>query len=131
MLQWTLGCMYLFKLWVTPDICPGVWLLHHMVVLCLFFKVLFKFIYKQLILEQLNNMYLSCMGPLKGTFLLLKVKDSFLSLNMCYSLTQSAGDWIHGCRSLDAEGWMLKSFTWIFFFSTWRVGSSKPCVSRN
>ena len=115
MLQWTLGCMYLFKLWFTPDICPGVWLLYGSSIF-IFLKYFFKFIYKQLILEQLNNMYLSSMGPLKGTFLLLEVKSSFLLLNTCYSFTQSAGDWIHGCRSLYAEGWMLKSFTWIFFF---------------
>ena len=37
MLQWTLGCMYLLKLWFSPDICPGVGLLDHMVALCLVF----------------------------------------------------------------------------------------------
>ena len=36
-LQWTLGCMYLFELWFSPDICPGVGLLDHMVVLFLVF----------------------------------------------------------------------------------------------
>ena len=37
-LQWTLGCMYLFKLWFPPDICPGVGLLEHMVAVFLVFK---------------------------------------------------------------------------------------------
>ena len=29
--QWTLGCMYLFKLWFSPDKCPDVGLLDHMI----------------------------------------------------------------------------------------------------
>ena len=29
-LQWTLGCVYFFELWFSPDVCPGVWLLDHM-----------------------------------------------------------------------------------------------------
>ena len=37
MLQWTLGCMYLFELWFPPDRCPGVGLLDHMGVLYLVF----------------------------------------------------------------------------------------------
>ena len=37
-LWWTLGCMYLLGLWFSPDICPGVGLLDHMVALCQFFK---------------------------------------------------------------------------------------------
>ena len=37
MLQLTLGCMYLFELWFSLDICPGVGLLDHMVVLFLVF----------------------------------------------------------------------------------------------
>ena len=39
MLLWTLGCMYLFELLFSffPDICPGVELLDHMVVLILVF----------------------------------------------------------------------------------------------
>ena len=35
MLQWTLGYMYLFKLWFSPNKCPGVGLLDHTVVLFL------------------------------------------------------------------------------------------------
>ena len=117
-----------FQIMIYSRYMPEVWLLYGSSIF-IYFKYFFKFIYKQLILEQLNNMYLSSMGPLKGTYLLLEVKSSFLLLNTCYSFTQSAGDWIHGCRSLYAEVWMLQSFTWIFFFfTTWRVGSSKSCV---
>ena len=36
-LQWTLGCMYLFELWFSPDICLGVGLLDHMTTLVLVF----------------------------------------------------------------------------------------------
>ena len=36
--RWTLGCMYLLKLWFSPDICLGVGLLDHMV--ALFFSFL-------------------------------------------------------------------------------------------
>ena len=32
-LQWTLGCIYLFELEFSPDICPGVGFLGHMVTL--------------------------------------------------------------------------------------------------
>ena len=34
-LQWTLGCMYLFELWFSLDICPGFGLLDHMTTLFL------------------------------------------------------------------------------------------------
>ena len=37
-LQWILGCVYLFKWWVSSDICPGVGLLNDVVVLYLVFK---------------------------------------------------------------------------------------------
>ena len=37
MLQWSLGCVYLFKLCFFPDICPEVGLLDHIVALFLFF----------------------------------------------------------------------------------------------
>ena len=37
MLQWTMACMYLFELWFSPDMCPGVGLLDHMVALFLVF----------------------------------------------------------------------------------------------
>ena len=37
MLLWTSGCMYLFELWFCPDVCPGVELLDHMVILFLVF----------------------------------------------------------------------------------------------
>ena len=37
MLQWTLGCMYYFKLEFSLDICPGVGLLGHMAVLFIVF----------------------------------------------------------------------------------------------
>ena len=37
MLLWTLGCMYLFQLEFSPDICPGVGSLDHMVALFLVF----------------------------------------------------------------------------------------------
>ena len=37
-LQWTLRCMYLFELWSSLDICPGVGLLGHMVTLFSVFK---------------------------------------------------------------------------------------------
>ena len=33
MLQWTLGCMYIFKLWFSPDVCWRVELQDHMVAL--------------------------------------------------------------------------------------------------
>ena len=33
-LQWTYGCKYLFQWMFFPDICPGVGLLDHTVVLC-------------------------------------------------------------------------------------------------
>ena len=32
-----IGYIYLFKLWFSPDICPGVGLLHHMLALFLVF----------------------------------------------------------------------------------------------
>ena len=32
-LQWTLGCMYLFELWFSPDTCLGAGLLGHTVIL--------------------------------------------------------------------------------------------------
>ena len=35
---WTLGCMCLFELWFSLDICPGVGLLDYMVVLYFIFK---------------------------------------------------------------------------------------------
>ena len=38
MLRWTLGYVYLFELWLSLDICPGVGLQDHMVVLFLVFK---------------------------------------------------------------------------------------------
>ena len=38
MLLWTLGCIFLFKLEFSPDICPGMGLLDHMVNLVFFFK---------------------------------------------------------------------------------------------
>ena len=38
MLQWTLGCMYLFELWFSLDICPGVGLPYHTIVLFLVFQ---------------------------------------------------------------------------------------------
>jgi len=37
-LQWTLGCMYLFKVWFSPDTHTGVGLLDRMVVVFLVFK---------------------------------------------------------------------------------------------
>ena len=37
--RWTLGCMYLFKLWFSLDICPGVGLLDHIVVIVVLFLV--------------------------------------------------------------------------------------------
>jgi len=37
-LCWTLGCMYLFELWFSLDICPAVGLLDHVVALFLVFK---------------------------------------------------------------------------------------------
>ena len=37
MLQWTLGCMYVFKLWFSLDRCLGVGLLDYMVVLFVVF----------------------------------------------------------------------------------------------
>ena len=37
LLLWTLGCMYLFKLWFSLDKCPGVGLLDHMATLSLDF----------------------------------------------------------------------------------------------
>ena len=37
MLHWTLGCMCLFELCFSPDICPGVGLQDHMVALFLVF----------------------------------------------------------------------------------------------
>jgi len=44
-LQWISWCMYIFKLLFSLDICPGVRLLDHMVVLYLgiFFKFMFVF----------------------------------------------------------------------------------------
>ena len=36
-LLWTLGCLYLFELWFSLDICPGVGLLDHVVFLYLVF----------------------------------------------------------------------------------------------
>ena len=36
-LQWTLGYMYLFESWFSPDRCPEVGLLDHMVILVLVF----------------------------------------------------------------------------------------------
>ena len=36
-LQWTLGCLYLFKSWFSLDRCPGVGLLDYAVVLYLIF----------------------------------------------------------------------------------------------
>ena len=39
--QWTLGCIYPFKLWFYLCICPGVGLLYHMIVLYLVFKETF------------------------------------------------------------------------------------------
>ena len=33
MLKWTLGCIYHFKLWFSPDICPGVELEDHVITL--------------------------------------------------------------------------------------------------
>ena len=38
--QWTLGCMYPFKPWFSPNIGVGVWLLDHMVALFLVFQEL-------------------------------------------------------------------------------------------
>ena len=38
MLQWTLVCMYLFKLEFLPDTCPGVGLLDHMVTIFSFLR---------------------------------------------------------------------------------------------
>ena len=43
MLQWTLGCTCLFKLWLSPDICPEVGLLDHMAVLLLVSKNVFTY----------------------------------------------------------------------------------------
>ena len=37
---WTLGCVYLFELQFSPDICPGVGLLDHMVTLFSFLRTL-------------------------------------------------------------------------------------------
>ena len=36
-IQWTLRCVYHFKVWFSPDRCPGVGLLDHMIALFLFF----------------------------------------------------------------------------------------------
>ena len=36
-LQWTLGCMYVLEFEFSPDICPGVGLLDHMLILFLVF----------------------------------------------------------------------------------------------
>ena len=36
-IQWTLRCVYHFKVWFSPDRCPGVRLLDHMIALFLFF----------------------------------------------------------------------------------------------
>ena len=41
-LQWTLGCMYLFEVWFSPDICPVVGLLDHLVVLFLVFPLFLR-----------------------------------------------------------------------------------------
>ena len=40
MLQWTLGCMHLFKWWLSLYKCPGMELLGHMVALFLVFKIM-------------------------------------------------------------------------------------------
>ena len=45
MLLWTLKCMYLFELWFSPDICLGVGLLDHMVVLFLVLRKLHTVLY--------------------------------------------------------------------------------------
>ena len=37
MLQWTVGYMYLFELWLSPDTCPRIGLLDHMVALLIYF----------------------------------------------------------------------------------------------
>ena len=41
-LQWTLGCMYLFEVLFSPDICPVVGLLDHLVVLFLVFPLFLR-----------------------------------------------------------------------------------------
>ena len=42
MVLWTFRCIYLFRLQFSPDICPGVGLLDHMLTLFLVFKGTFK-----------------------------------------------------------------------------------------
>ena len=39
-LQWTLGCMYLFESWFSPDICPGMGLLDNIVIVFSFLRSL-------------------------------------------------------------------------------------------
>ena len=52
-LLWTLGCMYLFKFELSPDICPGVGLLDHVLTLWLiFFKSLHAVFYSGCIILQ-------------------------------------------------------------------------------
>jgi len=43
MLQWTLGHICLFELWFSPDMCPGVGLLDHVVALFFLFSFFFFF----------------------------------------------------------------------------------------
>ena len=73
MLQWTSGCLFLFELWFSPDRCPEVGLLDHIVVLFLFiylinlfFKILIFFFLLQLsyndssIFNFLRNLHTVC-----------------------------------------------------------------------
>ena len=85
-----IGCMCLFELWFSPDICPGVGLLDHMVILYLVFKgtsILFSILVINLYSYQQYRSACFCLHPLQ---LLLFV--DFLSNGQCEVIAHCSFD---------------------------------------
>ena len=86
----SIRCMYLFELWFSPDICPGVGLLDHMVILYLVFKgtsILFSILVINLYSYQQYRSACFCLHPLQ---LLLFV--DFLSNGQCEVIAHCSFD---------------------------------------
>ena len=119
MLQWTLRCMYLFELWFSPDIWPGVELLDHKLALFLVFFSLYSTLKVIVISHSLVFHHPLLLNPV-----LISVNSPFIIL-----LGSSPLKWILAMSLILEEGALSYCQTW------WGTGNSikswKPKKTRD